>query len=396
MTYKILSLNDQGLGVCYVDNKITFVFNALVGEEVSLEIIKKTSKYNLAKVKEIITKSNKRIEPICPYFNACGGCIWQNVSYDESLSLKKTRVKKILNKFANIDIDMDIEPSNKSYNYRNKITLKIVNKNIGYYSYNTNDLVIINSCLLANDEINKFIKVLPIFNIINGEVIIRSNYNNELLIHIISNDDITIPNLNDFKIVGILKNDQIIKGESSFIDIINNKLFQVSYNSFFQVNRDVTSLIFKYIKDNILKGKNVLDLYCGVGTLGINVADIENNIYGIEVVENAVLNAIKNAKINKCDNIKYLLGDASKLISKISDKIDVVIVDPPRSGLTKEIINTIINNNIEQIIYVSCDPITLARDIKLLSNDYNIKSIRLFDMFAYTYHLESVCILERK
>ena len=394
MNYEITSLNDQGLGICFVDNKITFVSNTYVGDIVEVDIIKNTSKYNLASVKKYIKKI-ERTKSNCPYFDSCGGCIFLDNTYDKSLDFKKNKVKNILHKFANIDMDVDVISSPKIFNYRNKITLKIKNKKIGYYSYNTNTLVEIDSCLLASNSINLFIKELPKYNIENGEVVIRSNYNDELLVHIISNDNITIPNIN-LKIVGIIQNDKVLMGEEHFIDILDNKLFEVSYNSFFQVNRDVATLIFKYIKENILKDKNVLDLYCGVGTLGINVADISNNVYGIEIVQSAVLNAIKNAKINKCNNTKYMLGDASKIIDKIDDKIDVVILDPPRSGISKKEIDTILKMKVEQIIYVSCDPITLSRDLKLLSSDYKIVKIKCFDMFSYTFHVESLCILERK
>lgn len=391
---EITSLNDQGLGICFVNNKITFVSNTYVGDIVEVDIVKQTSKYNLGKVKEYIKKVD-RVEAKCPYFKECGGCIFLDSTYEKSLDFKRNKVKNILHKFADIDIDVDVISSPKIYNYRNKITLKVVNKKIGYFAYNTNDLVEVNNCLIASNSINDFIKELPKYNIKNGEVAIRSNYNDELFIHIISDDNIIIPQSN-LKIVGIIQNNKVLQGEDHFIDIIDNKLFEVSYSSFFQVNRDVFSYIFKFIKDNILRNKNVLDLYCGVGTLGINVSDISKNIYGIEIVQSAVLNAIKNAKINKCNNTKYLLGDASKIIDKIDDKIDVVIIDPPRSGVTKKEIDTILKMNVEQIIYVSCDPITLARDIKLLYSNYKISKIKCFDMFSYTYHIESVCILERK
>ena len=132
-----------------------------------------------------------------------------------------------------------------------------------------------------------------------------------------------------------------------------------------------------------------------MGTLGINVASIVNKIYGIEIIPNAIKNAITNAKMNKVNNVNYMLGDASKLINKIDDKIDVIICDPPRSGLTKNIIDVIKEKNIKQIIYVSCDPITLARDIKLLNDKYEVHNITLYDMFPYTYHIESVMVLSK-
>ena len=396
MSYKIESLNDQGLGICYVDNKITFVDNVVIGDVIELELLEENKKYNIAKVKKFIEKSNNRVKEFCPYFEKCGGCQLQNISYEDTLKFKKEKLKKILHKFANIDINVEIIPSSNKTNYRNKITLKIHDKKIGYYSSKTNDLVEIKKCLIASKPINDFIKEISKFNIINGEIIIRSNYNDELLINIISDDKITIPSLTNHKIIGLLQNNKILKGEDYFIEIINNKYFQVSYDSFFQVNRDICSKLFNIIYENILENENILDLYCGVGTLGINVSKKVKKIYGIEIVKNAVLNSIKNASINRVDNSNYMLGDASKIIDKINDDIDVCLIDPPRSGLSKKEIDVILNMEPKQIIYVSCDPITLARDLRIFNEIYNIKKIIGLDMFPYTYHVETVMILEKK
>jgi len=394
MEVEIIGLNDQGLGVSFFNNKITFVENTVIGDIVNIEIIKSNSKYNIAKVNKYIKKSDKRVREFCPYFMECGGCTLQNISYEDTLEYKKNKVQRCLHKFADIDIEVNMISSTKEKNYRNKLTLKVKDKQVGFYSYNTNKLIKIENCMLASKSINNFIKEINNFNIINGEIIIRSNYKDELLINFITDDKLTIPNLNDLKIVGILQNNKIIKGNNYFIDSINDKLFNVSYDSFFQINRDVAGKIFNIIKDNILKNKNVLDLYCGVGTLGINVGDISNKIYGIEIVENAIENSILNAKINKLDNCNYMLGDASSIIDKIKDNIDVIILDPPRSGISKHEIDVILNINPMQIIYVSCDPITLSRDLKLLSSKYKLKKVYALDMFAYTYHVETVCILE--
>ncbi len=396
MSYKIVSLNDQGLGICYVNDKITFVDNVVVDDIVELKIINSFKKYNLATVTKYIEKSKRRVDEFCPYYKECGGCHLQNLSYEDTLKFKKEKLEKILHKFANIDIDIEMIKSSKDKKYRNKITLKIENKKIGYYSSKTNNLVEINNCLIVQDSINNFIKEINRFNIINGEIIIRSNYNDELLINIISDDKINIPSFDNKKIIGIVLNDKVVYGQDYFVELINNKYFKVSYDSFFQINRDICSKLFNIINDNILENKNVLDLYSGVGTLGINVANKEKKVYGIEIIKNAVLNSITNASINKLNNCNYLLGDASNVIDKINDDISVCLIDPPRSGLSKKEIDVILKMNPKQIIYVSCDPITLARDLKLLKDCYIIKKIIGLDMFCYTHHLESVSILESR
>ena len=383
-------LNDQGLGICYIDNIITFVPNTVIGDLVEVEIIEKHKKYNIGKVIKLIKKSNLRVESICPYSNICGGCSLINMDYKSTLEYKKNKVRNILKKFSNIDINIDIISFN-NINYRNKITIHVKDRKIGYYQDKTNNLVEIDNCIIANSEINKFIKEINNYNIINGEVVIRCNYNNELLINFITNDNLNIVKSN-LKIVGILQNGKVLSGEDNFIEKINNLYFKVSYNSFFQINRDITSYLFNFIKENILKNKNVLDLYCGVGTLGLNIAKEENNVYGIEIVRNAVENAIINSKINNINNTYYLCGEVKDCIDKIKNNIEVIIIDPPRSGLDNKSISVINKMLPEQIIYVSCNPITLARDLNSFK-DYKIDKIVALDMFPNTYHVECVCLL---
>lgn len=395
MKATILRLDDQGRGICYINDKITFVPNTLPDEEVEIDLVKVTSKYQIGKLVSIIKPSLSRKTSPCPYYENCGGCHLMHMSYDQTIKYKEEKLANILNKFADISIPITIVPSPKPLYYRNKITLKIINGQYGYYSENTHFLVPIEKCLLVKEEINNFLPRIKEFNIQNGELVIRSNYNQELLISITSSDSITIPqNLTISKVAGIVHNGKTVYGNNSFIEIINKKFFEVSYDSFFQINNDITSIIFDTIKNYLSPNQIVLDLYCGVGSLGIGSYNNNKKLYGIEIVPNAILNAIKNSKMNKIPNSSYHLGDVSKIIDKIQDQIDVIIVDPPRKGLDLKSINTILNIQPKQIIYMSCDPITLARDLKLLKEKYDIKSIQAFDMFPYTHHVECVCLLK--
>ena len=399
MQVTIEKLDNLGRGICYIDNKITFVDNALPNEIVDISLTKENKKYNEAIVLKYIKLSENRIDSICPHFNNCGGCNFLNLSYEDTLSYKKDKLTNIISKYAGINTNIEVIPSPSTINYRNKITLKVVNGKYGYFENNSHTLTNIDNCLLAEKAIYNFIKDVNYLNIKNGEVVIRSNYNDELLIWIKSEDEVT-PDISylkeHHKIVGIIKNDTLLIGESSFIEIINGMLFKVSYDSFFQINRGICSILFNEINNNLEESEVLLDLYCGVGTLGINSSKLVRKTYGIEIVKNAVLNAITNAKINKCENNFYLLGDVSKCLSKINDKVDSVIVDPPRAGLDKITKDTLIKFKPKKIIYVSCDPLTLARDLKELKEHYDIKVIKGLDMFPYTYHCESVCILERR
>ena len=396
---KIEKLDNTGRGICYVNDKITFVENALPDEIVNIKITKESKKYNEAEVVEYIKTSPKRINPLCPFYNECGGCNLLHLSYEDTLKYKKEKIESILSKYANYKNNIDVYGSPKQVNYRNKITLKVKDGNIGYYKNKTHDIIKINHCYLAQDSINRFISDINLLNVKNGEIIIRSNYNNELLISIKSpsnvNPDI-IAIKKKHKLVGIILNDKTIYGEPSFIEIINKQFFTVSYDSFFQINREVCSIIFDMILKEINDNDTILDLYCGVGTLGINACKKAKKAYGIEIVKNAILNAITNSKINKRDNIYYMLGKVEDNLSKINDKIDTIIVDPPRAGLDPKTKQTILEFKANKIIYVSCDPMTLARDLKELSSIYNIKQVTSLDMFPYTEHIETYCVLEKR
>lgn len=396
---KIEKLDNQGRGICYVNNKITFVENALPDEQVKIRLTKESKKYNEAEVIEYLITSKDRVESPCPYFKECGGCELLNLSYENTCKYKKEKLENILSKYANIKTKVEIVTSKKNLNYRNKITLKVENGKYGYYAPKTHKLVHIDNCLLAESATNKFIKDIDKLNVKNGEIIVRSNYNSELLIWIKSSSKVK-PNISylksKHKIVGILLNDQLLEGDTSFIEIINHQLFTVSYDSFFQVNRDICSKLFNLINKHINDNQTILDLYCGVGTLGINSSRNAKKAFGIEIVKNAVLNAITNSKINKRDNIYYMLGDVSTCLPKIKDKVDTIIVDPPRAGLDKVTKDTIIKFNPTKIIYVSCDPMTLARDLKELSSYYNIIEVKGLDMFPHTHHIETFCVLERR
>lgn len=396
---KIEKLDNQGRGICYIDSKITFVPNTLPNEIVNIKITVSKKKYNEGIVIKFIQKSPIRIESPCPYFSSCGGCELLNLKYEDSLKYKKEKLTSIISKYANLKTNIEIIPSPHPLSYRNKITLKITNGEYGYYHNSSHKLIKIENCLLAELAIQKFIPDIKYLNIKEGEIVIRSNYNNELLLWIKSEKDIK-PDINylktQHKIVGIVLNDKTIYGDSSFIELINHQLFTVSYDSFFQINRHICSNLFDLINEYINQDETILDLYCGVGTLGINATKKAKKAYGIEIVKNAVLNAITNSKINKRDNIYYMLGDVSSCLPKIKDSIDTIILDPPRAGLDKITIKTIINFQPKKIIYVSCDPMTLARDLKDLSSYYNITIIKGLDMFPFTHHLETFCLLSVK
>ena len=398
MEIEVVKFDNNGRGIAYLNNKIIFVPKTVPGDIVNVEITLEKKNYMEGKVIDIIKPSKLRKTPICPYFNNCGGCDLMHISVSEMLDYKLDKVKNIF-KSNNIDYKVDkIIKSKEIYNYRNKVTLKIVNREIGYYMQDTHSLVKIDYCYLCKDVINKLIKDLYKLNIINGNVTIRCNYKDEILLIIDTLDKIDNIDylVNNYKIVGIVMNEKIIYGEDFFIDNINNYLFKVSFNSFFQVNPYICSELFNLIEENTKDSNNVLDLYSGVGTLSIVSSTNSKKVLGVEIVDNAVKDSFINKCINKKENVDYICSDTKKVIDKITSEYDLVIVDPPRSGVDKFVLNKIIDSNINKIIYVSCNPITLARDLILLEDYYNIESIKLLDMFPNTEHVESFCILTRK
>ncbi len=391
-------LDDLGRGIGYLDGKITFIPWTIPGDVVEVIVTENHKKYNVAKVKQFIKYSEKRIQPPCPYFTKCGGCTLQNLAYNDTLEYKVKKIKNIFKK-NKIDINLEIIANSNPYNYRNKISLKVINGKIGFFENSTHQLVEIDGCIISSQALNKCIPLIEKMNIINGSITIRCNQNEEILIIIESQDNlkIDIDSLKkEIKLVGIIINDKTFYGENYLFERINNVLFKISYDSFFQVNSSVASKLFQIVKDNISLNDKVLDLYCGVGTLSLMAAANAKSVVGIEIVPNAILNAIFNASINSVDNTCFVLNDVSEAVSKISLDFNKVIVDPPRRGLTKEAIEVLLKIRPEKIIYVSCNPQTLVRDYKLLNDIYEIEKSYILDMFSYTYHVETVLILKKR
>ena len=403
---KIIGLDHYGRGIGKSENKTVFIDNALITEEVEIEITKNKKNYSEALVTKYIKTSSNRVVPKCPYYEECGGCNIMHMEYSSQLQFKENKVKEILKKFADIDESTikNIVPT-KELNYRNKVTLQVKEK-IGLYKKTSYELININECLICNHKINKIIKILNNINLngINQIIIKVSDYSEEIMIVFYLEKDI-----NEEKIINELKGSctniivkyknksKALYGTNYITEKIGDYLFRISADSFFQVNNDGMHKLYELVKEhaNIDKKSNVLDLYCGTGTIGIYLSNTCNNVIGIEINEYAVKDAIKNKEINHINNIDFICDDVSNIIDKYKD-IDTVIVDPPRSGLNSGLIANVLNINPKKVIYVSCDPITLARDLKQFKELYDINMIIPVDMFTNTYHVECVAVLNKK
>ena len=397
----IEKLDDFGRGIAHINNKVIFVKNALPEEEVEIKIINDKNSFSVSEVTNYLKLSKDRIKSKCPYFEVCGGCNLLHLNYENTLTFKQNKIKELLKKNKiNYDKEIEIIKNDNPFYYRNKISLKIENGKLGYYEENTHKLIEIKECITTKHSINEVIKNYKLLNLDNAKLTIRSNNNDEILLIIESKKkeyNIELAKLKEkIKLVGIIYNDRTIYGENFFYERINNKLFKVSYNSFFQVNENITSKLFDLININTDKDSTVLDLYSGVGTLGIVASTKVKEVYSMEIVKNAVLNGITNAKLNKRDNIKFMLGDVSKLISKVDLSFDTLIIDPPRKGLDKKTREFILKKIPKKIIYISCEPNTLIRDLKELESIYEISDFKIMDMFSNTYHVESFVVLIKK
>ena len=392
---EIKSYDHKGRGIARINEKIVFVEDALIGEKVNVEIIKDNKKYMEAKVIKRLETSKDRCNSNCMYYDKCGGCNISSLSYENQLKFKKEKVIDIFNKYLNMIINPDIIKTSE-YNYRNKIVLHVIDGKIGYYEKNTNKLVEIDKCLLATESINSIIKLIK-DNLDLKEVskiMIRNTYKETMVAF---DGTINIDKL--IKVLDIVDsiyvNDKLVKGKDRIIEKLGDYLFYISKDSFFQVNTKQAYNLYNQVLEfaNLNEKDIVLDLYCGTGTIGIFLSKYCKKVIGIEINKSAVEDANNNKKLNNINNIAFI-NDTASIISKIDNKANVVILDPPRSGLDKLTTNTLIENRVDKIVYVSCDPMTLARDIKNLRFVYEIKDIKIFDMFAQDYHVETVILLE--
>ena len=384
-------LDHFGRGLGHVSGKIIFVPDLLPNEEALVKIVLDKKKYMVGEVIQLIKKSGNRIIPKCGY-DKCG-CALKSLDYFKTLEFKKEKVTDILKRYGEIEgVVKEIIPSGNIYAYRNKITLKVKDGKIGYFKNGTNDLIEISRCEIASEKSNEIINILKGSDLSEVREVIIKDFG-EIMLIIKGDMDIEV-----FKplVSSIYINDNLVYGKENIIANLDDFQFYVSKDSFFQVNMDVVLKLYNKVLEYLDKalGKRVLDLYCGTGTISLFLSKYFDEVTGIEINEEAVKCAFLNKKLNNVSNVRFICGDVSKEIHNL--KADNIVVDPPRSGLTIEGINDILKINPDRVVYVSCDPMTLARDLKLLKEKYIVQEVTLFDMFPWTYHVESVCLLLRK
>ena len=396
MEVKIEKLDNFGRGITYLNDKICFVENAYPEEIVEIEILKENKKIIEAKTINVIKKSSSRVESLCPYSKTCGGCNFSNLKYEDELKYKTSKVKDLILKFTGLENIVEDTSYINEYNYRNKIILHGKDNKLGLYEESTNTIVEIDKCLLVNNKINEIIKVLKEENISIEEALIKTSNDEKQVLVSIKGQIKNISRLKELSNVLIINN-KLETESSSIITNIGKYKFYESVNSFFQINKDLTKKLYDEALNvvKVVKPNKLLDLYCGTGTISIYVSEYANEIIGIDYNESNIKDANKNKELNNLNNIKFICDKVENQIDNFKD-IDMIIVDPPRKGLdpkTKEYLNII---KAKHLVYISCDPVTFARDLNDLKENYDIEYIKPFNMFPKTYHVENVAYLKLK
>lgn len=433
---EIRDINNQGNGVGELDNLVYFVEKGVLGEICKAEVTKKKKNYALAKKIETVKESPYAEKPKCKYFGECSGCSLQNVNYKAQIELKKKAVKEKLERLADEKIEnLEIISMENPYNYRNKIELKVNdNSKLGYYGRNTHRHVEIDECIIASEAINNVIpkiqEILDKYKIpgyrhrtndgIIKNITIRGNYAGEIQLTItfaknrFRNQNGFLDNLKEISEISQIyvsindkKRDEnmgekvtLIYEKNIFIDKIGEYKFIISPKSFFQINMVNTEKLYQEAINQMKSEKNekILDLYSGIGTIPIFISKNVKKIDGVEIVRDAVKDAKQNMAINMIQNVNIETGKSEENIQKLIENNDytTVIVDPPRKGLDEIVIENISNSSIKKVEYISCDPATLARDIKLFKqNGFKLSQIKACDMFPQTVHVECIVLLQR-
>ena len=400
---EIEKLDHQGRGIAKKDGKVFFVSNGLPGEKLLVKIDKIKKNIVNAHIKKFINISKDRTKSICKYFDKCGGCDLLHLSYNHQIAFKENKIKEIMTKFCNYNFKINpIMKSDRILNYRNKVTFQIDNK-LGFYERGSNKIVPVNNCQIINIKVNDLLRIINEDNIAKNisNIIIRNNINDEILLIVETKgtfDKYKFSTLVSNYVNSLIIDNEVIFGAGKIMEQLGKYKFIISPSSFFQVNTIQTINLYNKIKEyaNLNKEDILLDLYCGTGTIGIYLSEECKKVIGIEINQSAIKDANENKKINKINNIDFICGDALQEIKKINLKPDVIVIDPPRAGLDKKNIDNILQFNASRIVYVSCDPITLARDLNILGKDYNILELTPVDMFPNTCHVECVCVLKLK
>ena len=438
----IEAITSEGSAVGHYKGIAVFVRGGVPGDEVTVHIIKTSKRYCIGIIKEIITPSSSRIECDCPVAEKCGGCSFRNMTYEEELKYKKSRVEDAVKRIAHLDVPVkEVIGADSVNHYRNKAQYPVVIENgklsAGFYAYKSHRIIPCESCLLQPEEfsdcLNAFSKWVKLSGVTSydektGTGLLRHIYlrkavgTGEIMACAVINGNelpdadaligelTKLPSVKSICVNINKDNSNVILGEktktlwgsAALTDILLGKSFEISPNSFYQVNHGQCEKLYsKAAEYAALTGnETVVDIYCGAGTIGLSLADKAKRLFGIEIVPQAIENAKRNAEVNGIYNAEFFCGDAfdgARELERRGLKPNVIILDPPRKGCQKELLELVSKMSPKRIVYVSCDSATLARDLEILNSlGYSANEITPVDMFPRTPHVEAVCLLCRK
>lgn len=434
----------EGEGVARIENFPIFIQGALLNEKIKIKIVKVNKNFAFGKIIEIIETSEARREPFCAVYKTCGGCNLQHYDYEAQLEFKTNRVNDCLKKIGKLT-DIKVNKClgmEEPFRYRNKVMLPVRGTQnqvlIGFYSPRSHDITDINTCHIQHIQGDETIEVvkgwmkenhIEPYNEANHSgivkhIMIRKGFKTKEVMVVVVTRGKEIPakealieglrenidgvvsiiqNINKDKTNVVLGLENItLWGKDTIEDYIGEFKFKISPLSFFQVNPDQTEVLYSKALEyaNLTGNETVFDAYCGTGTISLFLSQKAKKVYGVEIIPEAIENAKENAKANNIDNAEFFVGKCEEVIPQLIEKCasaEVVVVDPPRKGCEKSLLEALVKMNPERIVYVSCDPTTLARDLAILGErGYETKEVQPVDMFSHTSHVETVVLMTKK
>lgn len=443
----IISVGYEGEGIAKIDGYPIFIEGAILGEKVKALIVKVKKNYAYGKLLEVIESSEERIEPKCKVYKRCGGCTVQHMSYKKQLDYKFERVKDCISKIGGLDSSLVQYPigMEEPERYRNKVQLPVGivkgELSIGFYAPRSHNIINLDTCLIQDKIADKVAELTREWMIkydisaasIDGtfnknglirHIMIRKGFTtNEVMVVLVSTRenvkhidkfiDLIKDNIEGIKSIILNVNEEntnvilgqkciTLWGDDTIIDYIDNFKFNISPLSFFQVNPVQTEKLYsKALEYARLTGdETVFDAYCGTGTITLFLSQKAKKVYGVEIIEPAIINARENARINNIDNAEFFVGKSEEIIPELIKKgiiPEVIVVDPPRKGCDIKLLEAIGEAKPEKVVYVSCDASTLARDLKILEGiGYRTEIVQPVDMFPHTSHVETVALMYKE
>ena len=441
---EIIDNGFEGEGIAKINDFTIFVPNAIKGEKVKILIVKVLKSYGYGKIIDLLEKSIDRVKSDCDTYKRCGGCSLRHIKYEKTLEMKQNAVQSLVNKFLKnkIEVQKTLGMENPYY-YRNKAQYP-VGKNsegkaqIGVFANRTHEIIPIQECYIQNkksQEVAKFViefinaNNISVYNEKTRKGLVRHIVTkvgvktNEIMCVLVINGkeipkekelvtEVTkkfpevktiVKNINTQNTNVVMGKENIVIYGSGYIkDQLGKYIFKISPHSFYQVNPIQAENLYNIGVQaaNISKNDIVFDLYCGIGTISLFMAQYAKKVYGIEIVEQAIQDAKENAKINNIENAEFIAGDVENVLDdliKIKKVIpDVIMIDPPRKGMDNKSVENILNIKPKKLVYISCNPATLVRDLAKFEEEYEVKTIKPVDMFPFTSHVECVSVLKLK